>query len=168
MFEDPAYGRVHITCSSEGLAFKFNQYELPLNHYHYDRFMTPDDQLFGKWSLMFSTDAQGDISQLKISLDEKEVIFNRVPDPRLRDPEFLKKLAGLYENGGTRALIELKNGELMVNTAPPQHLNPYKGNMFRIREFSDQIVEFIFDETGNPVGLKLTADGNSLFLDKKN
>jgi len=166
IFEDPAYGRVHIRYSNDSLAFKFNQYELPLYHYHYDRFMTPDDQLYGKWSLMFSTDAQGDISQLKISLDEKEVTFNRVADPRLRDPEFLKKLEGLYESGGTRALIELKNGELVVNTAPPQHLNPYKGNMFRIREFSDQIVEFIFDETGKPVGLKITADGNSVLMNK--
>ena len=51
-------------------------------------------------------------------------------------------------------------------TAPPQHLNPYKGNMFRIREFSDQIVEFIFDETGNTVGLKITADGNSILMNK--
>lgn len=167
IFEDPAYGRVHITCTNDtSLVFKFNQYELPLYHYHYDRFMTPDDQLYGKWSLMFSTDAQGDISQLKISLDEKEVTFARVADPRLRDPEFLKKLAGQYENGGNRIVIELKNGELVVNTAPPQHLIPYKGNMFRIREFSDQTVEFIFDETGNPTGLKVTADGNSIVMEK--
>jgi hypothetical protein len=129
--------------------------------------MTPDDQLYGKWSLMFSTDAQGDISQLKISLDEKEVAFNRVADPRLRDPEFLKKLAGQYENGGNRAVIELRNGELVVNTAPPQHLIPYKGNMFRIREFSDQIVEFMFDETSKPAGLKITADGNSIYMEKR-
>jgi hypothetical protein len=129
--------------------------------------MTPDDPLYGKWSLMFSTDAQGEISQVKISLDEKEVAFNRVADPRLRDPEFLRKLAGQYGNGGNRKAIELKNGELVVMSAPPQHLNPYKGNMFRIREFPDQIVEFLFDEVGNPVGLKLTADGNSIHFDKK-
>jgi CubicO group peptidase (beta-lactamase class C family) len=166
IFEDPAYGRVYITYRNDSLTFKFNQYELPLHHYHYDRFMTPDDQLYGKWSLMFSTDAQGDISQVKISLDEKEVLFNRVADPRLNDPEFLRKLEGLYETGGNRINIVLKNGELVVLSAPPQHLNPYKGNIFRIREFSDQIVEFLFDEAGNPVGLKITADGNSVVFNK--
>lgn len=167
IFEDPAYGKVYISFRNDSLSFKFNQYELPLYHYHYDRFMTPDDQLYGKWSLMFSTDAQGEIIQVKISLDEKEVAFNRVTDPRLRDPEFLKKLAGQYENGGNRTVIELRNGELVIMSAPPKHLNPYKGNMFRIREFSDQIVEFIFDESGNPIGLKITADGNSIYLDKR-
>ncbi len=167
IFEDPAYGRVIITFRNDSLTFKFNQYELPLYHYHYDRFMTPDDLLYGKWSLMFSTDAQGDISQVKISLDEKEVSFNRLADQRLRDPDFLKKLEGLYETGGIRINIALKGGELVILSAPPQHLIPYKGNMFRIREFSDQIVEFIFDEAGNPVGLKLTAEGNSIHFDKK-
>jgi len=166
IYEDPAYGRVYITLRNDSLTFKFNEYELPLFHYHYDRFMTPDDQLYGKWSLMFGTDAQGDISQVKISLDEKEVVFGRVADPRLRDPEFLRKLEGQYESGGNRAMIELKNGELVIMSAPPMHLNPYKGNMFRVREFSDQIVEFIFDESGNPVGLKLTADGNSVVFNK--
>ncbi|MBE0680232.1 MAG: serine hydrolase [Bacteroidales bacterium] len=168
IFEDLAYGRVYISFRNDSLTFKFNQYELPLYHYHYDRFMTPDDQLYGKWSLMFSTDAQGEISQIKISLDEKEVAFNRLADPRLRDPEFLRKLEGQYEIGGNRIAIELKNGELVIMSAPPQHLNPYKGTMFRIREFSDQVVEFILDESGNPVRLRITADGNSIYMDKKN
>ena len=167
IFEDPAYGRVFITSRNDSLGFKFNQYELPLYHYHYDRFMTPDDQLYGKWSLMFGTDAQGDISQVKISLDGKEVVFNRVADPKLRDPEFLRKLAGQYENGGNRVAIELKNGELVIMSAPPQHLNPWKENMFRIREFSDQVVEFVLDESGNPIRLKLTADGNTVYFEKK-
>lgn len=167
IFEDPAYGRVIVAYRNDSLTFKFNQYELPLYHYHYDRFMTPDDQLYGKWSLMFGTDAQGEISQVKISLDEKEVSFSRVADPRLRDPEFLRKLEGLYETGGNRINIALKDGELIILSAPPQHLKPYKGNMFRIREFSDRVVEFILDESGNPVGLKITADGNSIFMDKK-
>jgi hypothetical protein len=166
IFEDPAYGRVHITILNDSLRFKFNQYELPLFHYHYDRFMTPDDQLYGKWSLIFSTDAQGDISQVKISLDEKEVIFARVADPGLSDVDFLRKLEGEYAAGGNRAVVELKNGELMIMSAPPVHLVPYKDKMFRIREFSDQIVEFMLDESGNPVGLKHTADGNSVVFNK--
>jgi hypothetical protein len=52
-------------------------------------------------------------------------------------------------------------------SAPPRHLDPYKGNMFRIREYSDQIVEFIFDDSGMPTGLKITAGGNSVLLTRK-
>jgi CubicO group peptidase (beta-lactamase class C family) len=80
LFEDAAYGVVEISYVDDSLRLKFNYVDLPLLHYHYDRFMTPDDQFMGRWSVLFGTDAQGDISQLSISLDEKEVVFSRRPE----------------------------------------------------------------------------------------
>lgn len=71
-----------------------------------------------------------------------------------------------YENGGNRAAIEFRSGELVVMSAPPMHLIPYKDNIFRIREFTDQTMEFILDDSGNPVGMKHTADGNSLVFNR--
>jgi hypothetical protein len=117
--------------------------------------------------MTFTTDAQGSINQVKVSLDEKEVIFARKADPRLKDPDFLKKLEGQYELNGSIINIAFRNSELVIMTAPPQHLEPFKGNMFRILEFSDQIVEFIFDDSGTPTGLKVTTEGNSVLLNKK-
>jgi hypothetical protein len=102
-----------------------------------------------------------------VSLDEKEVIFNRKADPRLRDPDYLIKFEGQYEINGSIINVVLRNRELVVMTAPPQHLEPYKDNIFRIREFSDQILEFIFDDKGTLAGLKVTAEGNSFVLNKK-
>jgi CubicO group peptidase (beta-lactamase class C family) len=167
IYEDPAYGMMIIDFKNDSLNFTFNHVTLPLYHYHYDRFITPDDQINGKWSMTFNTDAQGSISQVKVSLDEKEVTFTRKADPRLRDPEFLKKLEGQYELNGTIINLVFRNNELILSTAPPQHLEPYKNNMFRIREFSDYIVEFIFDDKGMPTGAKYTAEGNSVLLTKK-
>ena len=167
IYEDPAYGSIKITLKNDSLNFTFNNTSLPLYHYHFDRFMTPDDEIDGKWSITFTTDAQGSINQGKISLDEKEVIFNRKTDPRLRDPNLLKKLEGRYEINGNIINIVFRNNELVVMTAPPQHLDPYKANMFTIREFSDQAVEFIFDDKGTPTGLRLTAKGNSVIFIKK-
>ena len=167
IYEDPAYGMMKIDFKNDSLNFTFNHITLPLYHYHYDRFITPDDQIDGKWSMTFTNDAQGSISQVKVSLDEKEVTFTRKADPRLRDPEFLKKLEGQYELNGSIINIAFRNSELVIMTAPPQHLDPFKGNMFRILEFSDQIVEFIFDDSGTPTGLKVTTEGNSVLLNKK-
>jgi CubicO group peptidase (beta-lactamase class C family) len=167
IYEDPAYGLMDITFKNDSLNFTFNNISLPLYHYHYDRFITPDDEINGKWSMTFITDAQGSIGQVKVSLDEKEVIFNRKADPRLSDPDFLKKLEGQYEISGNIISIAFRNNELVVMTAPPQHLEPYKDNKFRIREFSDQIVEFIFDDKGTLIGMKITAEGNSVLLNKK-
>ncbi len=166
-YEDPAYGIMEITERSGELNFTFNNTTLPLQHYHYDKFTSPDDEIEGKWSLMFGTDAQGTIQNVKVSLDEKEVVFNRKADSRLTDPAFLKSLTGQYELNGTTLDIVINNKELMINSAPPQHLDPYKGTTFRIREFSDQIVEFILDNNGNPTGFKVTYNGNAVVFTKK-
>ena len=167
IYEDPAYGIIEIALNSDNLSFTFNNRTLPLHHYHYDRFVSPDDEIHGKWSLTFSTDAQGSIQKVNISLDQKEVIFTKKADPRLKDPNFLKNLVGQYELNGTSINLVLSNNELMIRSAPPQHLEPYKNNIFKIREFPDRLVEFIFDTTGSPTGFKLTYDGKTDLYTKK-
>lgn len=79
----------------------------------------------------------------------------------------MKKLAGQYEVNNSVTNIVLKNNELVIDIAPPIHLDPYKGNMFRFREFSDQIIEFIFNENGEVTGCKVTSDGNTIFINRK-
>lgn len=167
IYEDPAYGTMEITLKNDKLGFTFNNTSMPLDHYHYDRFVSPDDEINGKWTLSFNTDAQGSIQQVKVSLDEKEVAFSRMADPKLKDPDFLKKLTGQYELDGSVINLILSNNELIINSAPPQHLDPYKGNTFRIREFSDQIVEFVFDAAGAVTGCKVTADGRTIMITRK-
>ena len=165
-FEDAAYGVVKIEERGGVLWFNYNTMMLPLHHYHYDRFVSEDDELNGKWSLLFTTDAQGTVQNIRTSMDEKEVVFVRKADARLSDPAFLKTLVGTYElNGNTISLI-ISNNQLIVAGSPPQHLDPYKGMTFRIREFSDQTVEFILDESNKPTGAKLTFDGKSVIYKK--
>jgi len=168
VYEDAAYGIMQINYEGGALSFTFNNTTLPLSHYHYNRFVSPDDEIVGKWSLLFNTDAQGSINQVRVSLDENEVVFTRKADPRLSDPKFLKGLTGLYELNGRTVSIVLSNNTLAINTAPPQHLEPYKGYTFRVREFSDQVVEFILDSAGTVTGLKVTFDGKALMFSKKN
>ncbi|MBA4053557.1 MAG: penicillin-binding protein [Marivirga sp.] len=166
-YEDAAYGILKISLENNKLYFNFHNTRLPIEHYHYDRFTSPDDEIDGKWSLAFVTDAQGSINQVKVSLDEKEVSFTRKADEKLSDPEFLKTLTGKYElNGGTINVVISDNG-LVIASSPPQHLDPYKNNVFRIREFSDQLVEFLFDSSGKLTGLKVTYDGKNVTYTKK-
>jgi hypothetical protein len=168
IYEDPAYGKIEISYKNDDLGFLYNNVSLPLKHYHYDRFISPDDEIDGQWSFIFNTDAQGDISELRVSLDEKEVVFTKKADPKLSDPAFLKKLTGKYELDGSTISIEINNNELTITSAPPQHLVPYKGNSFRIREFSDQIVEFLVEPSGIPRGIKLTYNGKTFEYKKLN
>jgi len=166
-YEDAAYGVMEIHEQNGQLDFTFNNTTLPLQHYHYDRFVSTDDEINGKWSLLFTTDAQGAIEGVKVSLDEKEVVFTRKADARLTDITFLKKLTGRYELNGSTLDIVITNKELMINSAPPQHLIPYKSTSFRIREFSDQTIEFILSKEGIASGLKLFYDGKAVVFVKK-
>jgi hypothetical protein len=165
-FEDKAYGTIEIKESKGVLYFTCHNKTLPLYHYHYDRFMSPDDELEGEWSFLFITDAQGSISGFKTNLDQKEVEFFRKPDTRLSDPLFLKSLSGVYELNPDKITVSIINKELVISTSPPQHLVPYQGTTYRIREFTDRTVEFILDDKGNPTGFKLVFGGKTLRFTK--
>ena len=111
-YEDPAYGVLQISQDGDKLRFAFNHMSLPLEHYHYDRFTSADDEIFDQSSFSFSSDAQGNIQQAKISMDEKEVVFTKKGDNHLLDPAFLKTLAGQYESNGSTMNVVFGSKEL--------------------------------------------------------
>src|SRR3989475_3774356 len=94
-YEHPANGILKIGMKDNSLQFDFHKFILPLAHFHYDRFDTPNDEENGKWSLNFSTNPQGDIDKVTLSLDEGEVTFVRRPVKR--DEAAAQRVAGSYE-----------------------------------------------------------------------
>lgn len=150
LYEDPAYGKLNITMEGDNLQFDFHNIVLPLGHYHYDRFDTPDDQVYGKYSVNFSTNPQGDIHTAVISLDEGEVNFVRKPDASLSDPATLARYVGQYELAGDILEIVMKNENTLVTKIPgsPEFtLEPYKPDSFTMKEFSDITMDFSSDGT---------------------
>src|SRR5207302_9698750 len=93
-YENPAYGVLKIGLNENQLQFHFHAFQFPMNHFHYDRFDTPEDEQYGKFSVNFRTNPQGDIDAAVISLDEAEVAFTRKPEAI--DPSLLEELAGVY------------------------------------------------------------------------
>jgi CubicO group peptidase (beta-lactamase class C family) len=154
-YEHPAYGLLKITQKDGQLQFDFHKIAFPMTHYHYDRFDTPDDERYGKWSVNFGTSAQGDVDRALMSLDEAEAAFMRQPETL--DASVLKQLAGTYETPtGARFQLVLKEDGglfLLFTGQPEQKLVPYKGLKFRIKEFSDVVYEFVL-ENGQAKALK--------------
>jgi hypothetical protein len=146
-YENPAYGVVKIGLKGDQLQFDFHKIRMPMTHFHYDRFDTPDDEQDGKWSLNFRTNPQGDVDQTVISLDEAESVFTRKPEKL--DPKLLSQLAGTYETpDGTKIRVTYQEGSglaLVAPGAPPFPLNQVKGMRFRTPQFSDEIFEFVVD-----------------------
>jgi CubicO group peptidase (beta-lactamase class C family) len=168
-YEDPAYGILKIVLDGEDLKFDFHNIVLPLAHYHYDRFDTPDDQLYGKYTVNFSTNPQGDIYKATMSLDESEVAFTKKPDASLDDPKTLITYVGMYELAGGTIEIILKDESVLIAKIPGQPdytLVPYKSQKFTLKEFSDYTIEFDM-EGDNVKKMKLIApDGTYDYVKK--
>jgi CubicO group peptidase (beta-lactamase class C family) len=167
-YEHPAYGVLKIGLVDGKLQFDFHKMQFPMSHFHYDRFDTPDDERYGKWSVNFGTNPQGDIEKAVMSLDEAEVAFTRRPETL--DPKLLKELAGPYETPtGFKFEVVLKaDGSLFLvfPGQPDNKLVHYQGLRFRIPEFSDVVFEFVVED-GHVKALKQRdASGEYTFARK--
>ncbi|MEW5763397.1 MAG: serine hydrolase [Acidobacteriota bacterium] len=166
-YEHPAYGEMPVTFQDGKLTFGFRAMNLPLEPYHYERFDTPDHEEFGKWSLNFQTNPQGDVDKVVVSLDEKEVTFVRRPESL--DEKTLALMAGTYETAtGMKFEVLLKEGVLYLAFPgrPADPLVHYKGTKFRLKEYSDLILDFVM-EGGKVKGLnQISADGQFMMYKK--
>ena len=146
-YENPAYGIVKIGCKSEQLDFTFHEFQYPLSHFHYDRFDTPDDEQYGKFSVNFRTNPQGDISEAVMSIDEAEVVFKRKPE--VLDPKLLEKLAGTYLTPSQMKFeVVYQPGaglSLVFPGGPPRKLTQVKRFEFRTPQSGDTIYEFVLE-----------------------
>ena len=148
-YENPAYGILNIGMKSDALQFGFHEFQFPLSHFHYDRFDTPDDEQYGKFSVNFRTNPQGDIDSAVMSLDEAEAVFTRKPETL--DPALLEKLAGTYLTPTkVKFQVVYQPGaglSLVFPGGPPQKLLPIKGLKFRTPQFADDIYEFVMENS---------------------
>ena len=154
-YENPAYGILKIGLKGDALQFGFHEFQFPMSHFHYDRFDTPDDEQYGKFSVNFRTNPQGDIDGVLISLDQAEVVFTRKPETL--DAALFEKLAGGYVTP-TKVRFEVlyqpgAGLSLAFPGGPPIKLIPIKGLKFRTPQFADVIYEFVM-ENGKVTALK--------------
>ncbi len=167
-YEHPAYGLLKITAPDEGLRFDFHKIRLPLSHYHYDRFDTPDSEQDGKWSVNFLTNPQGEVDGAVISLDEAEVTFVR--RPQTVSAELLSQIAGVYEgpDGFPFDIVLKEDGTLcrVVSGMPDETLVPYKALRFRLLRHSDVVYEFVL-EGERVAGLKVIVPSGEFMCPRR-
>jgi hypothetical protein len=157
-YEHPAYGLLKVDLKDGRLQFDFHKAVLPLNHYHFDRFDTTNDEVLGKFSVNFFTNPQGEIDKAVMSLDEAEVLFSRQPDAIMSDPKALAPFVSSYETAtGVRFQIAIKNGNRLARVSvsgAETLLDPVKPWIFRVKAFSDVRYEFLM-ENGQVKALKI-------------
>jgi hypothetical protein len=166
-YKNAAYGSLKIGLKNNELQFDFHKIAMPLSHFHYDRFDTANDEENGKWSVNFRTNAQGDVEEAVMSLDEAEATFKRKPEKLA--PAMLTQMAGEYQTPtGTKVQVKYQEAtglSLVFPGSPPLPLAQVKGLRFRTPQFGDVVFEFVVD--GNQVkALKQRDPGGEVSLPK--
>lgn len=79
-FENPGYGTVTITLQDGRLQFALNRLRTPLDHFHYDIFITPIDSRLSGLTVRFQAGVSGDIETIAAPLQPgaDDVLFSRV------------------------------------------------------------------------------------------
>jgi CubicO group peptidase (beta-lactamase class C family) len=152
-FAHPAYGVVTVTRGDKELNFDFHGIKMPLSHFHYDRFDTPDDEEDGKFSLNFRTNPMGEIEGVEISLDEAAVTFTRRVPAALTSDATLQAYAGTYISpSGGKTVLTFQPGKGLAIRGGPD-LQPWRPHQFRLKEFPDVVISFTV-EGGKVVAMK--------------
>jgi CubicO group peptidase (beta-lactamase class C family) len=161
-FAHPAYGVVTVVRGDKELSFQFHSIKMPLNHFHYDRFDTPDDEEDGKFSLNFRTNPMGEIEGVEISLDEAAVTFTRRVPASLTSDATLQQYAGTYISpSGGKTVLTFQPGKGLAIRGGPD-LQPWRSHQFRIKEFPDVVISFTVE--GGKVAAMRRRDPSGEFV----
>ena len=82
-YEHPGYGIARIECSEGGLTAIYNERRFPLEHHHYDMFLSKSDEMPTYVPITFAVGADGSVSAVAIPLEPsvKAIEFTRKPAP---------------------------------------------------------------------------------------
>jgi hypothetical protein len=144
-FAHQAYGVVTVARGDTGLTFDFHGIKMPLSHFHYDRFDTPDDEEDGKFSLNFRTNPMGEVEGVEISVDQAAVTFTRQVPAALTADSTLQRYAGTYVSpSGGRVVVTFQPGKGLAIRGGLD-LQPWRPQQFRVKEFPDVVISFTVD-----------------------
>jgi hypothetical protein len=174
-YSHPAYGSVIVSRDSTGLAARFHELPIRLNHWHFETFRGDvEDKTLAEVKLFFQffTDGQGEVDRLTVPFEPSvdPIVFKKLPPARLTDASFLRQLAGDYvmaDNPEFKMAVTL-NGSTLSLTLPGQatlELQPAHGMTFALKGLSGFNARFIL-EPGKPTELKVIQP-NGVFTLKK-
>ena len=165
-FENAAYGIINVAQKDTQMIFTLHHIQLPMHHFHYDRFDTKNDEEDGFYSLNYQTNPQGEIDRFVVSLDEGEVTFLKKADANLSTAETLNKYVGTYKVGTNKIKVILKDkNHLFLEASPDLELIPYKTNIFKTKEFANMTFEFVV-QNGKVISMK-QKDGSGEYEIKR-
>ena len=157
----PGYGDLKVSLEDGEILFTFNGITTSLEHWHYETFngKRADDPTFEDMKLTFRTDVNGNVAALEAPFEPtlEEIVFDKKPDARFFDPDFLQKFVGKYQLATQTLTISLKGNSLTLYIPGGDELDlvPQVGDEFVLKQAKIVSLSFKFDDEGNVVALEL-------------
>jgi CubicO group peptidase (beta-lactamase class C family) len=172
-YDHPGYGVVRVSYDGDTLNLTFNESSCPLEHFHYETFLTPDSPLdpLRATRVSFVTDVSGQVSALTIPLEltAKEIVFSRGAGHGKLDRSVLETYVGEYVLAGRTVTISITEDDTLVFLAPgqPQYeLVPTGELSFKFKELSGFSMEFKTDVAGR-IAEAAIYQPNGVFVAKR-
>lgn len=157
----PGYGDLKVFLEEGEILFTYNGITTPLEHWHYETFngKRADDPTFEDMKLTFRTDVNGNVASLEAPFEPTldEIVFEKKPDARLFDPDYLQQFVGKYRLATQTLTINLKGKSLtaFIPGGDEMDLVPQVGDEFVLEQVKIISLRFKTDEKGNVVALEL-------------
>lgn len=168
-YEQPGYGVVEVRAEKGKLTMVYNDMTMPLEHWHYDVFNVAereDEVIPENLRVCFLTDERGRMSRMTVPMEPMvdPIVFTRLPDRQLRDPEFLARLAGEYELPNQTVTFSLQGETLVlrVEGQPAYELVPSGTDEFDLKGVTGYSVKFTVPKRG-PATEALFVQPNGVF-----
>jgi hypothetical protein len=168
-YQHPGYGPLQIELRDGRLVSRYNGIEAPLEHWHFEVFNAPkatnDPALVDlNLKLQFQANFKGYVDGVLVPLEPsvKPILFSKLPEKKLSDPEYLKRFTGEYELAGQTVTIRLQGHVLMFEQkgARPVELVPDRDDEFNLKRRTGLSARFVTDGKGKVVEMALsTPDG---------
>ncbi|MEE4297172.1 MAG: serine hydrolase [Wenzhouxiangella sp.] len=166
LYSHPGYGELTIaradSDSASGLTVTYNGIEAPLQHWHYNVWSgaeTVGDKTFENMKFAFRSNFEGVIDSIVVPMEPtaSPIEFEKQPDPKLRDPEYLQRFVGVYADSVSeqteRVTLSGNHLQLAIPGQPVYTLEPRVDGRFSIGELQGFAVGFDVDETGDVVSI---------------
>lgn len=160
-YEHPGYGTITVKADKGALTLEYNRIVTPLEHWHYDVFAGAkggEDDTFAGTLFSFRTALDGRVESLvaPFELLLEPTVFQRGPDPRLRDADYLARFTGNYALGPQTVEIALRGAVLVASLPgqPPYELVPEENDTFALKNLTGFRVAFESDAKGEVTGAR--------------
>jgi CubicO group peptidase (beta-lactamase class C family) len=164
-----AYGTIAIVLEEGHLRLRFRDQDLPLTHYHYDRFdaESDDPEDDARWRISFQSTHEGDIDRFVTKMVENEVVFAR--KAFVHAPAVLQRFVGTYETAvGIRVEVFQRDDGTLWLREPGQRDARFvaaRDRVFRLPLAPGSTFEFI-ERDGQVVALDQTTAAGRFVLRK--